>query len=118
MTRDADRSCPPWCKYASGHLHLEPEGPGDYHYSEFTVLPLPQLPGLRERTEIQTAIEQHITATTTHQPMIWLGLGPEGRASEALTLDEATALAAALTRAVARVHNAPGGPGLERHDPV
>ncbi|MEX5713377.1 hypothetical protein AB1484_35430 [Parafrankia sp. FMc6] len=105
MTTPADRPCPPWCEQPTGHLTLEPSGPGDYHVSAFTVIDLPTLPGLRDTTEIQIAIEQYITATTTYQPVISLGIGPDGADSEALTLDEADTIAAALTRAVTAARN-------------
>ncbi len=105
MIDDVDRSCPPWCQQPAGHLHVETAGPGDYHISEFTLIDLPEIPGLREETAIQVAIEQYVTATTTYQPVISLGLGDDDTDSEALTLEEADAVASALTRAVTAAHD-------------
>nr|MDT0667580.1 hypothetical protein [Micromonospora sp. DSM 115978] len=44
----------------------------------------------------------YVTTTTTYETMISLGFGPgpDGPDDDALTLDDATALAAALARAV------------------
>ncbi|ABW12265.1 hypothetical protein Franean1_2842 [Parafrankia sp. EAN1pec] len=106
MPDPASRSCPSWCEQPAGHLHVEPAGPGDYHVSEFTVIDLPGIPGVRDQTAIQVSIEQYVTATTTYQPMISLGAGAEDPDSEAFTLDEADALAATLTRAVAAARKA------------
>ncbi|MCK9903573.1 hypothetical protein CC117_29135 [Parafrankia colletiae] len=106
MPDPASRSCPSWCEQPAGHLHVEPAGPGDYHVSEFTVIDLPGIPGVRDQTAIQVAIEQYVTATTTYQPMISLGAGEEDPDSEAFTLAEADTLAATLTRAVAAARNA------------
>jgi hypothetical protein len=105
MPDPVNRSCPTWCEQPAGHLHVEPAGPGDYHVSEFTVIDLPGIPGVRDQTAIQVAIEQYVTATDTYQPVISLGVGEEDPDSEAFTLDEADALAAALTRAVAAARN-------------
>jgi hypothetical protein len=103
MSSDAARSCPPWCDQPADHLYLEPAGSGDYHLSEFTIIDLPHLPGLRHENSLQITIEQYVTATTTYQTVIALGYGAEGADdAEALTLQEAEALAAALTHAVAR----------------
>lgn len=71
MTAPVDRSCPPWCEQPAGHLFVEPAGPGDYHISAFTVIDLPQLPGLRDTTAIQVAIEQYITARNSQD---WEGM--------------------------------------------
>ncbi|KPM56934.1 hypothetical protein E0F15_20535 [Frankia sp. B2] len=106
MPDPATSSCPPWCEQPAGHLDVVPAGPGDYHVSEFTVIDLPPIPGVRDQTAIQVAIEQYVTATTTYQPMISLGAGEEDPDSEAFTLDEADTLAATLTRAVAAARNA------------
>ncbi|CUU56560.1 hypothetical protein Ga0074812_10888 [Parafrankia irregularis] len=118
MTRPAERSCPPWCAQPAGHLVTEPAGPGDYHISAFTVIDLPQIPGLRDTTAIQVAIEQYVTATTTHQPMIAIGLGADDADNEALTLDEIDALISALTRAVAHVRATAPCHTQDDHGPV
>ncbi|TCJ34627.1 hypothetical protein [Parafrankia sp. BMG5.11] len=118
MTAPADRSCPSWCKQPADHLFVEPTGPGDYHISEFTVIDLPQIPGLRDTTAIQVAVEQYVTATTIHQPMIAIGLGPDGADNEALTPDEVDALTAALTRAVTQVRTVQTHPNRTNHDPI
>jgi hypothetical protein len=73
------------------------------------VIDLPDIPGVRDQTVIQVAVEQYVTATTTYQPVIFLGVGEEDPDSEAFTLDEADALAAALIRAVAAARNAQTG---------
>ncbi|ABW12063.1 hypothetical protein Franean1_2633 [Parafrankia sp. EAN1pec] len=115
MTAPVDGSCPPWCAQPAGHLSVDPTGPGDYHIAEFTVIDLPQLPGVRDTTSIQVVIEQYVTATTVHQPMIALGLGPDGEDNEALTPDEVDALTAVLTRAVAQVRTAQTHPTRTNH---
>ena len=103
MSSDAARSCPPWCDQPADHLYLESAGSGDYHLSEFTTIDLPHLPSLRHENSLQITIEQYVTATTTYQTLIALGYGAEGADdAEALTLDEADALAAALIKAVTR----------------
>jgi hypothetical protein len=103
MSAPTGTACPPWCDQPAGHLHIEAAGPGDYHLSEFTTIDLPHLPGLRNENSLQITIEQYVTATTTYQTVIALGYGAEGADdAEALTLDEADALAAALIKAVTR----------------
>ncbi|ORT46686.1 hypothetical protein [Frankia sp. KB5] len=106
MSAPVDTTCPPWCDQPAGHLHVETAGPGDYHISAFTLVDLPEIPGIRDGTAIQVAIEQYVTSTTTYDPLISLGLGDDDPESEALTLDEADALAAALTRAVTAARGA------------
>jgi len=107
-----DRSCPPWCEQPAGHLYVEPDGPGSYHVSGFTVLDLPEIPGLREQTTVQVSVEQYVTAATVHQPMISLGYGVEDDPeSEALTLDEAKRLIDARTRAVSAARDGQTGLG-------
>ncbi|MBL7487794.1 hypothetical protein I6A60_35915 [Frankia sp. AgB1.9] len=109
MTGLVDRSCPPWCEQPTGHLYVEPEGPGDYHVSEFTVIDLPAIPAVRDDTALQVSIEQYITAEAAHQPLISLSHGEKDDPdSEALTLDEAEALIAALTHAVTAVRTSGG----------
>jgi len=100
MSAPVNSACPPWCDQPAGHLHVETAGPGDYHISAFTLIDLPEIPGIREGTALQVAIEQYVTSTTTYDPLISLGIGDDDPDSEALTLDEADALAAALHRAV------------------
>ncbi|WP_131787160.1 DUF6907 domain-containing protein [Protofrankia symbiont of Coriaria ruscifolia] len=106
MNAPVDTSCPPWCDQPAGHLHVETAGPGDYHISEFTLVDLPEIPGIREGTAIQVAIEQYVTSTTTYDPLISLGLGDDDPDSEALTLDEADTLATTISRAVTAARDA------------
>ncbi|MCM3883081.1 hypothetical protein [Frankia sp. R82] len=102
MNAPAGTACPPWCDQPAGHLHVDVAGPGDYHVSAFALVGLPEIPGIREGTTLQVAIEQYVTSTITYDPLISLGIGDDDPDNEALTLDEADALAAALIKAVAR----------------
>ncbi|WP_239308925.1 hypothetical protein [Frankia sp. Cj3] len=70
------------------------------------MVDLSEIPGIREGTAIQVAIEQYVTSTTAYEPLISLGLGDDDPDSEALALDEADALAAALSRAVTAARDA------------
>jgi hypothetical protein len=116
VTAPVERPCPPWCEQPADHLFVEPTGPGDYHVSDFVVIDLPQIPGLRDTTAIQVAIEQYVTATTTYPPMISLGLGPDGADNEALTVVEVDAFIAVLTRAVNTVRTTPPPTRQNDHD--
>jgi hypothetical protein len=115
MNGDVDRPCPPWCQEPPGHLHPEADGPGDYHIAESPLMQLPEIPGLRGDTTAQVTIEQYVTRTATYEPVIAVCFGDEGEPSgnEALTLDEADALASALHRAVATVRAVPSGSAQE-----
>ncbi|WP_261566926.1 hypothetical protein [Frankia gtarii] len=107
-TDAVDRACPPWCQQPAGHLHVETDGPGDYHTAEIALIDLPEIPGLRGETALAVRVEQYVTATTTYQPVISLGLDDNGEPAdnEALTLDEADTVASAITRGVTAVRNA------------
>ncbi|CAO5174514.1 conserved hypothetical protein [Frankia sp. AiPs1] len=107
MNAPVGSACPRWCDQPAGHLGVEAAGPADYHVSAFTLVDLPEIPGIREGTAIQVAIEQYVTSTTSYDPLISLGIGDDTPDSEPLTLDEAAALAAALTRAVTAARDTP-----------
>ncbi len=109
MTDDVDRACPPWCQQPAGHLHTETDGPGDYHTAEIALIDLPEIPGLRGESALTVTVQQYVTATTTYQPVISLGLGGAGEPADddAFTLDEADTLASAITRAITAVRSAP-----------
>jgi hypothetical protein len=81
-------------------------GPGDFHLSASSVLDLPELPDLREQHNLQVSIEQYVTSTAIHQPLISLCQRDDDPDRETFTLEEAEALAVALTQAVATVRNA------------
>ncbi len=107
MTNDVDLVCPRWCQQPAGHLYVETEGPGDYHIAEIALIDLPDIPGLRGKTALTVTIEQYVTVRAVHHPVISLSLGDgETADNEALTLDEASALASAITHAVTAVRNA------------
>jgi hypothetical protein len=110
VSEPVDAACPPWCDQPTGHLQVEPAGPGDYHISAFTVIDLPEIAGIREGAALQVAIEQYVTSTTTYDPLISLAVGDDDPDSEALTLDEADALATALSRAVTAARDAHAHP--------
>ncbi|OAA18129.1 hypothetical protein UG55_11275 [Frankia sp. EI5c] len=110
MPDSGNRHCPSWCEQPAGHLNVQPAGPGDYHLAEGTVIELPEIPGLRDITVMQVAIEQYVTAATTYQPVISLGHGVDHPDNHVLTLDEAAAVAEALTRAVAAVRTSQAPP--------
>ncbi|ONH34163.1 MULTISPECIES: DUF6907 domain-containing protein [Protofrankia] len=99
---DHDRSCPPWCQEPAGHLHVETDGPGDYHTTELALIDLPEIPGLRGEAAVRVTIEQYVTASTTHPPMIVIDAGDGGELDGygRLTPEEAHTTAAALRRAV------------------
>ncbi|WP_256790454.1 MULTISPECIES: DUF6907 domain-containing protein [Frankia] len=105
-----DFACPPWCQQSAGHLHVETDGPGDYHTAEIALIDLPEIPGLRGETAFAVRVEQYVTAGAVYQPVISLGLGGAGEPDDdAFTLDEADILASAISRAVTAVRNARTG---------
>jgi hypothetical protein len=118
MSDPVDVTCPAWCDQPAGHLHVETGGPGDYHVSVFTLVDLPEIPGIRERSAIQVAIEQYVTSTTAYDPLISLGKGNDDPDSEALTLDEADALATTLRDAVTAARGAQTPPSLNDESPA
>ncbi|THJ29651.1 hypothetical protein E7Y31_22845 [Candidatus Frankia alpina] len=95
-------SCPSWCREPAGHLRLEPGGDGDLHAADVGVIDVQEIPGLRPDGSVAVQIEQYVTRTATHAPLILLDFEEldSGDGREGLTVDAAEALIAVLRQAI------------------